>query len=59
LLIAGVAGNIVIRIIPFVGWLLLPIFSFLIFIAAVMGIVNTLNGKANELPVIGKFELIK
>lgn len=59
LLIASVAGGIVLSIIPVIGWILLPIFSLAVFILAIMGLINTLNGKAKELPVIGKYKILK
>ena len=59
LLILGVAGSIVLTVIPIIGWILLPIFSLLVFILGILGIVNGFSGKAKELPVIGKFRIIK
>ena len=41
--------------IPVVGWLC----SVVVFALAILGIVNVVNGKAQELPVIGKFTLLK
>ena len=41
--------------IPVVGWLC----SVVVFALAIIGIVNVANGKAQELPVIGKFTLLK
>lgn len=38
-----------------IGWLVEAIFL----VVAIIGIVNTLNGKAKDLPVIGKFRIIK
>lgn len=59
LFILSVAGSIILSIIPIIGWLLLPLFSIAILIFAVMGLINGLNGKAKELPIIGKFRLLK
>lgn len=59
LLITGVAGDIVLGFIPIFGWIIIPLFSLLIFVLCIMGLVNTFNGKANELPVIGKYRIIK
>lgn len=58
LLITGMVGSIVLSIIPYI-WILTPLFSIVMFIAVIMGLINTLNGKANELPVIGKYKIIK
>jgi len=59
LLIVGVAGSIVLSIIPVIGWIVLPLFSLAVFVIAVIALVNTLNGKAKDLPVIGKYRIIK
>lgn len=59
LLITAVVGYIVLSIIPFIGWILLPLFSLAVFIYVIVGIVNAANGNAKELPVIGKFRIIK
>jgi len=59
LLISSVAGTIILSIIPIIGWLLLPVFSILIIVLGILGLVNGLNGKAKELPLIGKFKLLK
>ncbi|HWT76887.1 MAG TPA: hypothetical protein VN258_19475 [Mobilitalea sp.] len=59
LFIVSVAGSIILSIIPIIGWLLLPFFSIAILIFAVLGLVNGLGGKAKELPLIGKYKLIK
>jgi len=59
LLILGIAGSIVLGIIPIIGWILLPIFSIAILALAIIGLINGFNGKAKELPLIGKFRIIK
>lgn len=59
LFITSIAGSIVLSIIPVIGWLLLPVFSLLILLLSILGLVNGLTGKAKELPVIGRFKLIK
>jgi len=59
LLIVAVAGNIVLGLIPIIGWILMPLFSLAILVFAVLGIVNAATGKAKELPVIGKLRIIK
>lgn len=59
LFIASVAGTIILSIIPIIGWLLLPLFSIAIFVFVILGLVNGIQGKAKELPVIGKFKLLK
>lgn len=59
LLITGVGGSIVLGIIPVIGWILLPLFSFAVFVIGIIGLINALNGKPKELPVIGKYRIIK
>lgn len=59
LLITGFAGSIVLGIIPVLGWIILPFFSLAVFIFGIMGLVGALNGKAKELPIIGKYRIIK
>lgn len=59
LLITAFAGSIILTFIPVIGWMLLPIFSLAILVLAIIGLVNGFNGKAKELPIIGKFRLLK
>ena len=59
LFIVSVGGSIVLNIMPFFFWVLLPIFSLAVFILAIIGLVNGFSGKANRLPIIGKFDIIK
>lgn len=40
--------------IPLIGWLC----GVVVFALAIIGIVNAVNGKAQELPVIGRFKLL-
>lgn len=58
LLILALAGSIILSLIPIIGWILLPIYSILILILFVMGLVNGLSGKVRRLPVIGKINLL-
>ncbi|MDX9888281.1 MAG: hypothetical protein RBS51_03340 [Anaerovoracaceae bacterium] len=60
LLLLSVAIGAVGTVIPVIGWfLLLPIGGLLCFVLAIMGIVNAINENMKELPLIGKFKLIK
>lgn len=59
LVIVAFIGGFILTIIPIIGWILLPFFYIAIFIFAVLGLVNGLNGKAKELPLIGKIRIIK
>ena len=58
LFLAAIASGVVL-VIPILGWIFAPIASILITVLAVIGIINALNGKAKELPIIGKFKIIK
>ena len=69
LLIACVAWSIVYSIINWIilaiSWRLyfissiIGVFSIVFIVLAVIGIVNAANGKAKELPVIGKYKILK
>ena len=59
LLILGIAGNVVLGIIPVIGWMLLPIFSLGVLILGILGLINGFGGKAKRLPLIGKFTILK
>lgn len=48
--------------IPVVGWILGLLFWIVdaaIFVLVILGIVNAASGKAKDLPIIGKFRLLK
>lgn len=59
LFIVSVAGNFILGIIPIIGWILMPIFGIGVLIVAIMGLINGLNGNAKDLPVIGKYRIIR
>lgn len=59
LLIVGIAGNVILGIIPVIGWMLMPIFGIGVLILAIMGLVNGFGGRAKRLPLIGKFDILK
>lgn len=52
-IVAGIATTI-----PFVGDIISGIMSLCIIIEAVIGIINAGNGKAKELPFIGKYKIL-
>ncbi len=58
LFIGAVIASVVAAI-PVIGWIVAPILSLAITVLAILGIVNVLNGRAKELPVIGKFKILK
>ncbi len=45
--------------IPIVGWIVGTIGEVLAVVFTIMGIINALSGKAKELPIIGKYRIIK
>lgn len=57
LLVAAVAGNIILPIIPVLGWILWPFFGIAIFVLWIIGLMNALNGKMKPVPVIGNFNI--
>lgn len=58
LFLGGIIASVV-AVIPVIGWIIAPIASLVITVLAVIGIINALNGRAKELPVIGKFKILK
>ncbi|WP_369413984.1 DUF4870 domain-containing protein [Aquibacillus saliphilus] len=55
-----VAVNVVGTIIPLLGWLLIiPLGNLLVFVLAIIGIINAAKGEVKQLPMIGKIQLIK
>ncbi len=49
----------VIGIVPILGWLVMFIGWIFGIVLLIMGIINAANGSTKQLPLIGKFELIK
>ena len=48
--------------IPFLGFIfsiILALFSLVCFIFSILGIINAVNGRAKELPLIGSYKLLK
>lgn len=58
LLIWYVIAN-VIMIIPILGWIASPIMWVIGVVLAIMGVINAAGGAVKQLPIIGKYELIK
>lgn len=54
LLIFGIAIGVV-AIIPFLGWIAAVLGSLAYLVFWIMGIVNAIGGKTNELPLIGQY----
>lgn len=49
----------VLAIIPFVGWIATAIGTVASIVFFILGIVNAVKGQAKELPIIGKYRIIK
>lgn len=58
LFLGGIIASVV-AVIPVIGWIIAPIAGLVITVLAIIGILNALNGRAKELPVIGKFKILK
>lgn len=53
------ACQIVFRIIPFLGWVLIPLAGLFCLALAIIGIINAANGETKPLPLIGQYTLLK
>lgn len=59
LFLFAVAVNIIGGIVPFVGWfVILPIGNLLIFVLAILGIINAAKGEAKPLPLVGGIKIL-
>lgn len=60
LLLSAIILNFVGTIIPFLGWfIIIPLGNLLVFVLAILGIINAANGTKKPLPLIGGISLIK
>ena len=65
LAIAEIVCGVVLSILsalPFIGWIfgiVEGLFSLVCLGFTIIGIVNAVNGKAKELPIVGKFKILK
>ena len=59
LLITGIAGMVILSLIPIIGWFLMPIYSIVLLVFGVIGLINGLNGNPKRLPLIGQFTILK
>ncbi|MDF2670575.1 MAG: hypothetical protein K0R67_2881 [Paenibacillus sp.] len=53
------ALNIVLRVIPFISWILLPFVGLFCLVLAILGIVNAAKGEKKPLPLIGHLSILK
>jgi uncharacterized membrane protein len=58
LLIASLLGNAILTV-TLIGIILIPVLNIVLLVLFIMGALNAYNGQAKELPVIGKFTLLK
>ena len=49
----------IVAMIPVVGWIISAVGAAMVLILRIIGIVNSLKGEAKELPLIGKYRIIK
>ncbi|MFB9278380.1 DUF4870 domain-containing protein [Cohnella cellulosilytica] len=59
LFLLALATNVVLGILPFIGWLLLPLANLGILALVIIGILAAANGQVKPLPLIGKYEILK
>lgn len=48
-----------VAVIPFIGWIVGLVGGIAVFVMMIIGIVNCVNGKAKQLPIIGKYTILK
>ena len=53
--LASIAGHIVLSLIPILGWALMPLWSLLILVLAVVGAVKAYQNQTWHIPLIGEF----
>jgi len=59
LLLVYIAVSVALTFVPVIGWFILPFFALFVLVLAIIGLLNGLNGRARELPLIGKYRLIQ
>jgi uncharacterized membrane protein len=59
LFLLAVAVNIILGIIPIIGWLLLPVANLGVLALAIIGIFGVVNGQEKPLPIIGEIKILK
>lgn len=57
--IVAIVGRVALGYVPFIGWVILPLFNLAALIFGIVGMVNAFGGKAEELPIIGEYRIIK
>ncbi|RTE05798.1 hypothetical protein [Paenibacillus whitsoniae] len=59
LFLCVVIVNVVLGIIPLIGWILLPLVNLALLVLAILGIVAAAQGQVKPLPIIGAYTLLK
>lgn len=59
LFLAAVIANVVLGILPFIGWILIPFANLAVVALAILGIMGAAQGQAKPLPFIGAYTLLK
>jgi uncharacterized membrane protein len=59
LLLVWVIVHFILNLIPLIGWLLNKIFSLLMFLLMILGMLRAYGGRAVPLPIIGVIQIIK
>lgn len=58
ILISGLILGVV-CVIPIIGWLVGIVGEIFLFVCFIMGLVSAINGECKELPIIGKYQIVK
>lgn len=53
--LASIAGQVVLSVVPLIGWMLLPVWSLIVLVLAVIAAVKAYNKETWSIPVIGPF----
>jgi uncharacterized membrane protein len=59
LLLFWVVTNMVLPVIPILGWMLIPVAYIVGLVLMIMGVMNAQSSELKRLPLIGKIELLK
>lgn len=55
IMLTGIVGEIVLTMLPFIGWILLPLFGIGIFILWILGLISAINGEEKPVVLLGDF----
>ena len=53
--LAWIVGNVALTLLPFIGWSLLPLWSLLMFVLAIIAAVKAYQNEKWQIPVVGPF----